>query len=187
MFGWVVGAPQRFLVDWLPGVALEYPHQPMRVVEVGTFLGSTARGLIVLSGGGQITCIDNMMDVHYAEMGLPSARAGWEAVLSGKSGGADLSSYAKLIEGDSFVVGAAWTDPIDLLLVDAAHDYRSAFTDMRNFARWVVPGGYCLVDDYNMTDVANACRDYFLDKEWETVRQPASPDPGGDMSCYRRR
>ena len=179
MFGWIAGADQEFLCDWLPGEAPDR-HDPMRIVEVGTFLGSTARGLIVLSGGGQIACIDSMLDVHEGSRGpYPTARAAWEATLANS---VDLSAYAALIEGESREVGARWSTPIDLAFIDADHAYEPALMDLRQFGRHVVVGGCCLVDDMDMPDVERACADYF-DATWQVVRRPTG---GGKILAMRR-
>lgn len=170
MFGWVAGPDSEFLLDWLPEVARRYPHQPMRIVEVGTFGGSTARGLVTLSRGGTIVCIDNFIDMNPASLnGHPDGSSFWNATI--KSNGPDLSEYATLKVGDSGVLGEALQGDIDLLLVDAAHDHPSALRDIRLYAAHVVSGGYCLVDDWDMPSVRQACEEYF-GSDWVLVRQP---------------
>ncbi len=176
LVGWMTDPDKRFLTDWLPGVALRYPTYPMTIVEVGTFSGSTARGLIALSGGGKITCIDNWKDVHVSD---PSKQ--WRDTLQQKF---NLLQHATLIEGDLAEIGAKWVQPIDLLLVDADHSYVGAITDIRNFAPKVVPGGYCLVDDYDLPDVIRACTEFF-DSTWEPLRLPTEHD--NKLACWRRR
>jgi hypothetical protein len=175
--GWMTTQDKRFLAYWLPKVAANYPVQPMRIAEIGTFRGSTARGLIALSGGGNITCVDNWRDVHDA-----NPRALWEATL--KSNGPDLLEYATLIEGDNKEVGTKWSDPIDLLLIDSDHAYDGAISDMKNFANKVISGGYCLVDDYQMIDVERACHEFFGDS-WRPVRKPTS-EADGKLACWQR-
>jgi len=169
LFGWITGPDQEFIATWLPKVSREWSG-PMKIVEVGTFAGSTARGLIAFSGGGTITCIDNMVDVHAGARGHhASGRAFWEDTI--KSNGVDFSSYATLIEGESRDVGLQWKDTIDLLFVDGDHHEEPAFTDLSLFGMHVVTGGYCLVDDYDMPDVVRACDRYF-DGRWRTVHRP---------------
>ena len=175
--GWMTDADKRFLAEWLPDIGLSYPVQPMRVAEIGTFRGSTARGLIALSGGGQITCVDNWRDVHDE-----NPRALWQDTL--KNNGADLLEYATLIEGDNKEVGTQWNNPIDLLLIDSDHAYDGAISDMRGFARKVVLGGYCLVDDYQMPDVERACKEFFT-RDWSQIRVPVS-ETEGKLAVWRR-
>lgn len=170
LFGWITGPDQEFIANWLPDVAREW-GKPMKIVEIGTFAGSTARGLIVMSGGGTITCIDNMVDVHAGARGHhASGRAFWEDTI--KNNGADLTEFATLIEGESKDIGAQWIDPIHLLVVDGDHHEEPAYTDMRQFGAHVVTGGYCLVDDYDMPEVVSACARYFDDGRWRTVHRP---------------
>lgn len=184
LFGWMTGPNAHFLVDWLPDAALAYPRQPMRIVEVGTFAGSTARGLIALTGGGSAVCIDNFMDMNPQTLGKhASGRAFWEATMRER---VDLSAYATLVEGDSGEVGRAWKQPIDLLLVDGDHAYASAKRDIELFAQHVVTGGYCLVDDYHMPDVALACHESFKAVDtghggpfWRIVHRPTTESMRG--------
>jgi hypothetical protein len=183
LFGWIAGPDQQFLVNWLPDVARDYPIYPMRIVEVGTFAGSTARGLVTMTGGGSIVCIDNMVDVHQGARGNhPSGRAFWEATIG--DNGANLRPFARLIEGNSADVGRGWTDPIDLLFIDGDHSEQAAYDDMQLFAKHVVSGGYCLVDDHDMTGVVAACDRYFKD-DWELVGAPS--EPTAKIIAYRRK
>lgn len=187
LFGWLGGGDdQAFMLDWLPRASDSY-GRPMRMLEVGTFLGSTARGLVTLSGGGTVTCIDNMVDVHwrtYNDGKFGSAREAWEHTL--RTMGADLSEFAALIEGDSMVIGPAWDQPLDLVFIDANHEEPFVSSDIRNFAKWVVPGGYCLVDDTTMAPVVAACRSYFLAPDWEVVRDISTSEARGSLACWRR-
>lgn len=187
LFGWVTEPDQEVLVNWLPGVARAFgdaAHPAMRIVEIGTFAGSTARGLIVLTGGGSITCIDNFVDVHAGSRGdHPSGEAFWRHTLS--KNGADLSEYATLIEGESRTIGATWHKPIDLLFIDGDHHEEPAYTDMAQFAPHVQAGGYCLVDDIDMPEVRNACERFFNPGSWDVVWRPAAAT--AKIIAYRRK
>ena len=178
LVGWMTHEDEKFLVDWLPQVALAYKRYPMRIVEIGTFLGSTARGLIGLSGGGTITCVDNWRDVHES-----NPRAAWEKTL--RSNGMDLLAHATLIEGDVRAIGATWAKNADLLLVDADHSYESASADLRDFGARVVHGGYCLVDDLDLPDVEKAAKEFFVPRVWEVIRFPMKSE--GKLGCWRRK
>lgn len=177
LFGWIAGPDQQFLCDWLPAAAEAYPRSPMRIVEIGTYGGSTARGLVVLSRGGLVTSIDNFQDMNEGSLnGHPDGTSYWTNTI--RNNGPDLSEYARLIVGDSGEVGRAWTEEIDLTLVDGAHDRDSALRDLSLFATRVVPGGYCLVDDFDMPAVKHACDDFF-DGGWTLVRRPYEGPPPG--------
>jgi hypothetical protein len=172
MFGWVAEPDQAFLVDWLPEAARRYPRQPMRLVEVGTFAGSTARGLITLSRGGSIICIDNFMDMNSQVLNHhPDGQSYWKATIEGN--GPDYTEFAELRVGDSGALGEVFQGEIDLGFIDGAHDRASALRDLRLYGAHIVPGGYCLVDDYDMPSVRSACAEYFGDV-WRVVRTPSS-------------
>lgn len=179
--GWITGPDREWLCDNLPEIALAYPHE-MRVVEVGTFGGSTARGLIALTGG-RITSMDNWTDFHAEDAGVPTGPDFfWKNI---RTYGPDLSSRVDaLITGNSREIGIAWNKPIDLLLVDGDHSYEGALADLQNFAKHVVQGGYCLVDDYDMPFVQRACEAYFTPNDWETIRRP-EPAPA-HLLCMKR-
>lgn len=183
LFGWITQTDARFLITWLPHVARDYPVQAMRIVEVGTFAGSTARGLAVLSGGGQVTCIDNFTDANEGTLnGHPNGRSYWEWTLSQHP---SLLEHCTLIEGDSAAIGAGWRDPIDLLLVDGDHSYAAALADLRLFGKHVVPGGYLLVDDVHMPEVARAVRQFTSEfPVWGPVR--AALDAEAKLLVLRR-
>ncbi len=213
MFGWITAPDQAFLCDFLPTVGLPAPD-PLRIVEIGTFGGSTARGLIALTGGGEVTCVDDFYDFRHHEgrpgrspmlNDAPDGAAYFAATLKGPP---DLSSYATLIQAPSTAhpscrccppiakpAAESWTQPIDLLFVDGDHSYLGALSDLGSFGRHVVPGGHCLVDDFHMPEVAKACALYFHRGAWDAVRVPR--DPGdrpppygpleGHIAVWRRR
>lgn len=182
--GWITTADKHWLCDFLPEVALAYPRD-MRIVEVGTYGGSTARGLIALTGG-RVVCVDNWMDHHPGDNGCETGPESFWKNL--RTYGPDLSMFVDaLLTGDSHEVGPRWLLPIDLLLIDGDHSYPGALADLRDFGRHVVGGGYCLVDDYDMPFVKQACDEFFggAASDWAVVRAP----PGGDeghVLCARR-
>jgi len=181
MFGWISEPDQLFLAEWLPVVAADYPFQPMCILEVGTFAGSTARGLVAMTGGGQIWCVDDWSEVDASNRGgHESGRAYWEATIRY---GTDLSAFATLIEGHSWDVGMDWKLPIDLLFLDASRHRDTCLTEMRLFGQHVVPGGHVLVDDWDVDAVAFACARYFREG-WEVVREPDWRQ--AKLCCYRR-
>lgn len=183
LFGWITQPDARFLVDWLPDAAAEY-GRPMQIVEVGTFAGSTARGLVVLSGGGEVVSIDNFFDMNEQTLnGHPDGRSFWEWTQRESP---DLTGCARLVIGESPVIGAAWPSPIDLLLIDGDHHYGPALADLCAFTPHVAPGGYLLVDDMQMHDVKRAVDDWRVPNEWETVRDPSDEPAPASMLCLRR-
>lgn len=192
--GWIAEVDRQWMCDHLPEIALAYPRE-MRIVEVGTFGGGTARGLVAMTGG-RITCTDNWSDFHpdgadggyCSHAGCATGPEFFWTILGKKVCTADppympdLSGCVdELITGDSRAVGSAWSTPIDLLLVDGDHSYEVALADIKNFGRHVVPGGVILVDDYDMPPVASACEEALRAPEWETLRGPPAK-----LVAYRR-
>jgi predicted O-methyltransferase YrrM len=164
IFGWICSGDQQSLARLLPDIARSYPL-PMRIVEVGTFLGSTARGLIAMTGGSIIS-VDNWQDVHVDD----PPREWWKTLQGPKM---DLSAYVTdLREGVSAGIGADWTESIDLLFVDGDHSHAAASADISQFGRHVVPGGYMLVDDYHLTTVQQAVSEQAPDSDWERLFEP---------------
>ena len=167
LFGWIATPDQHFLVEFLPIIAKEFSNPP-RIVEVGTFYGSTARGLMALTGG-TCTSMDNWKDFHPSDKYKTGEEAFWDTV---KSNGVDLTDRARLIPGDSKEIGSRWQEPIDILFIDGDHSFAGALGDIQLFTPHIVSGGYCFVDDWDMPEVRRAVTDGFSLQEWETIRVP---------------
>ena len=63
------------------------------------------------------------------------------------------------------------------ILIDGDHSHAAALADMHAWAPHVVPGGYCMVDDFHMPDVERAVGEYFgsgLDLVRMPDKNPAS-------------
>lgn len=192
LFGWITNPDRVFLTGFLPEVGLRQA-EPLRIVEIGTFAGSTARGLIALTGGGQVVCVDDFYEFRHLG-GVPGRNpgllghyeSGRELFWLTLKNGVDLSAYASLCEAPSTAhpscrccppiappACVGWTQPIDLLFVDGDHSYEGAAADLINWSPHVVPGGWVLVDDYNMPPVMAACRNCLALAAWERVREPS--------------
>ena len=176
--GWVSDPDKQWLVDFLPEYSLSLKTDP-KILEVGTFGGSTARGLVALTGG-RITCIDDWRDFHPA--GAPdesskTAKTGpeffWETL---RGYGADLSGQVDaILTGNSQEIGPGWIEPLDVLFVDGDHSYDGASADIGLFSPHVLPGGLLLVDDYDMPEVRRACMDMPEQEWWSVFRVPTQP------------
>lgn len=186
LFGWITDPDQALLLKTIPDIALAREIHPIRIVEVGTFAGSTARGLVTMTGGGRITCIDNFKDMNPDTLGgHETGRDYWEATI--RKNGWDLSPFATLIEGTSVEVGHRWRDPIDMLFVDDDHDEEPAFASLSLYAHHVTSGGYVLVDDYHMPSVRRACERYFYSgSSWTVTHQPTGNEKDTTIAIYRR-
>ena len=170
IFGWIAMPDQRYLVNFIPEISEEF-EKPMRVVEIGTFIGSTARGLASMTGG-MLTSIDNWKDVHPGSgcHGFKNQEQAFWHVIKGPEHGKDLSKQVKLIVGDSREVGKTWSEPIDLLFIDGDHSYETSSSDMKLFSPHVVTNGYCLIDDCDMYNVKRAILENMQGNKWSVIR-----------------
>ena len=170
--GWMTEQDLLFLCSWLPEVALTY-QTPPHILEVGSFLGSTARGLISLTGG-LLSAIDNWVDVRPHLKNNETPEDAWWKTL--RENGQDLSQYVKsLYGGESAEIGQSWTEPIDMLFIDGDHHYSPASADMGLFVPHLNVGGYLLVDDWNQPEVRLATQDVVLSNvlwQWQMIRIP---------------
>lgn len=187
LVGWISDPDRQWLVDFLPEYALARARE-IQILEVGTFGGSTARGLVALTAG-RITCMDDWREFHPAGtqgQSSPTAKSGPEFFWDNLEGyGADLSNrVAALLTGNSQTFGPKWATPIDVLLIDGDHSYAGASTDIQNFSPHVVPGGLLLVDDYDIPDVRRACDKLLEPANWNVVRAPTQP---GKILALERR
>jgi len=184
--GWMTQRDLLFLCSWLPEVAHDtygaYTTRPM-ILEVGTFLGSTARGLIALTGG-RLSAIDNWKDVYpHLKDGQDPESAWWDTL---RNNGMDLSDYViGLHGGDSVAIGKEWKSLVDILYIDGDHSYDGASNDLRAFLPYVMLGGYLMVDDWNIADVRLATHDILSSSpyntyKWESVRVPDYQKTGDD-------
>lgn len=58
---------------------------------------------------------------------------------------------ARFIEGDSQQEALGWTDPIDLLFIDANHSYYGVIKDLLSWLPHVKHGGRIMLHDYDIT------------------------------------
>lgn len=173
VFGWISEPDKLFLVKFLPRVANEF-NDPIHIIEIGVFNGGSTRGFIALTGG-YLTGIDNWSAfIGAGESHLHGIwNSGEEQFWNTLKYHVDLSSHVKrIISGNSNDVGQTWNEPINLILIDADHQYETSIADMRLFCPWVVQNGYVLVDDYDQGTVRRAVGEYFYNGEWEIIREP---------------
>lgn len=120
------------------------------IVELGVNFGESLVALALGSKGAPVYGIDLWgwdTDVrgekHRRRRGFQTddARAGAARRLE------NAGVKACLIQGSTHDIAKAWSRPIGLLYIDAAHDVVSVSHDYEDWARHVVPGGWIAFDD----------------------------------------
>jgi SAM-dependent methyltransferase len=112
-----------------------------RIFEIGTFEGGTTRFLADKAGeGAEVFTLD-----------LPEAEFAWSWTQTGrKFRGSAVGPRIKQLFGNSLEFDfSPYERSIDLVFVDAAHDYPHGFADSRTALRLVRPGGVVLWHDFN--------------------------------------
>jgi SAM-dependent methyltransferase len=112
-----------------------------RIFEIGTFEGGTTRLLADKAGeGAEVFTLD-----------LPEAQFAWSWTQIGtKFRGSAVEPRIKQLFGNSLEFDfSPYERSIDLVFVDAAHDYPHGFADSRTALRLVRPGGVVLWHDFD--------------------------------------
>jgi len=124
-------------------------RKPKVVVELGTWRGASAIAMArtVRPWGGHIYCVDTWMgDVNGGiAPGYPAmlSECAYNLIAAGVSG------TVRLIPALTLEAARWWTEPIDVLLVDADHTYASVMADLEAWAPHVKPDGVMCGDDYD--------------------------------------
>lgn len=149
--GWLL-EPEATVLMATAALALT-GEEPHAVVEVGSYCG---RSTVVLGGVVKAVCPGvrvHAIDPHEGEITTSGSQTRFEAPtlerFERNIARAGLEEIVQAIPKRSFEV--EWAEPISLLFIDGLHDYGSVSRDFAHFARWVVPGGYVVFDDYDRT------------------------------------
>ena len=132
--GWLTRAQARVLFDEARALA---PHT--RIVEIGSHQG---RSTVVLAGAREdveVVAIDPFVGGKY---GGPRVATLFDAHLAR----AGVAGRVRSLKVPSEVLRRTWTEEVDLLYVDGAHDPRHAFDDLQ-WSRRMEPGRTVLVHD----------------------------------------
>lgn len=129
-------------------LALVEQHRPKVCVELGTWMGASAIPVAraIRRWGGTLTCVDTWAGTVD---GQSLYRAPWMLASCARNMlEAGVSATIRLIPAPTLDAVTWWTEPIDYLYVDAAHDYDSVRADLDAWGPHVRPGGLLLGDDY---------------------------------------
>jgi predicted O-methyltransferase YrrM len=109
-----------------------------RVVEIGSHQGRSTVVLAAARGDVEVVSVDPFVGAY----GGSATAAVFEANLDE----AGVSARVRSLRVPSESLRATWTERVDLLYVDGAHDPRHAFDDLQ-WSRLMSPGGTVLVHD----------------------------------------
>lgn len=142
------------------------------IVELGVSLGESIVALALGSNGAPVYGIDLWGwvtdvrgDKHRKRRGFRTDNAKLEARQRLENSGV----RACLIQGNTRDIAKAWSRPIGLLYIDAAHDVLSVTHDYEDWARFVVPGGWIAFDDAEPHEKVNKVIQSIVDASgcWE--------------------
>jgi predicted O-methyltransferase YrrM len=178
--GWRRSEESMALAD----IAYELPAGAT-IVEVGAYMG---RGTVVLAaarrlrGDGMVHVIDpfdcsgdEYSSPYYKQILQKSGAASLEDVFRSNLARFALQNIVTVHKGTAQQIASAWTDPIDLLLLDGDHSPAGARQAFEAWVPFVRPGGTVAIDnsserEYEPTHDGN----YLVAKE--RVRPPAFRD-----------
>lgn len=177
-FGYTPQCDLRSLRRLVQDAATRLGREPF-VVELGTYIGQSTKAM---ADAGAIVCsIDNLEgnphDSTYVQYAL-SGKDGIESVRRENLGDL-LGSKVILVVGDSTAVGRDWHKPIDMLYVDADHDYAPTKANIEAWLPHVREGGIIAGHDYDpqFPGTIKAVNEMFPDgvnvesQVWWTVKQ----------------
>jgi len=116
------------------------------VVEVGVFEGVTSRILRrAMAPNGVLYCIDP----------FPTGRIGFSYGLSitNRELRKESNASCRILRNRSLAVAAEWHEPIDLIFIDADHEYAAVRADWNAWKAHVKPGGWIGFHDSQIVGV----------------------------------
>lgn len=152
------------------------------VVELGTYIGQSAKAMA--DAGAVVFTIDNRegnlhdpISVHYAIRGKEDIERACKENLGEMNG-----RKVHLLIGDCIEAARTWHKPVDILYVDANHDYGPTKEATRAWLGHVCDGGIIAGHDYDkdFPGVVQAANELFGDdlridgRVWWTVKKTAS-------------
>lgn len=145
--GWHTDQEAEKLIE----LAARYVPDSGIVVELGGEYGKSASEFGYALKGKQnirIFTVDLFPDDHPIAKNHGGLLAVWRTNLA-ETGLSDHHLLFLPMRGKSYDIGAKWTEgAIDLLFIDAAHDYLSVKSDIASWVQFVKPGGVVIFHDY---------------------------------------
>lgn len=144
-----LGATLPSDLEVLKSIVGSFNHKPVVVVELGTFIGDSAKAMA--DAGAIVHTIDNWrgspMDGSckaYRVYGEEAVRKAFE-----RNVGDRLHRSIHTYRGDSTLAAESWHgDKVDMVFVDAGHEYHEAFRDIKAWLPHVRVGGVFSGHDY---------------------------------------
>lgn len=168
----------RYLFEFACGVPLRG-----RIVELGTYKGRSAVSLA--QAHRRVYCYDRFQ----AEVGpwrlLPAHTAGEFSPthVYAAAGRYGVGDYITVTQAETLHGARDWRlaggMPIDLLFIDACHEYECVRADFEAWSRYVTPEGIIIFDDVLWPGVMQLLNEL---RDWAPVE---GPQPGG-MAAFRR-
>jgi predicted O-methyltransferase YrrM len=133
------------------------PHESGHIVELGSWQGKSS----VMLGGGlrnkcgaKLNCIDpfgidenpEYQRLYYDGL-ITKMRHSVEEAFRRNIRRCGLADIVNQIRGYSFEVAKTWTEPIDMVFIDANHEYESVRRDFEMWSTFVKPGGIVALHD----------------------------------------
>jgi predicted O-methyltransferase YrrM len=133
------------------------------IVEIGSFLGKSAillAGARKMRGSGKVHCVDPF-DASGDAFSVPAYRAVADADphplrtrFQANIARAGLTDWVAVHEGTAATVGAAWTEPIDMLFLDGDQSPEGARLAYDVWVRFLKVGGLIAVHNSNEREYA---------------------------------
>jgi hypothetical protein len=135
------------------------PHSDPVVVELGSWKGKSS---VMLAGGlvgkqnPQLFCVDpfgcdenaEYQQKYYAAL-LEEDRRSTEVTFRHNMKVCGVDSIARQVKGYSFDIVRTWTRPIDVLFIDASHEYSAVLRDFETWLEFLKQGGVIAFHDAN--------------------------------------
>lgn len=167
--------------------------EELAIVELGVNRGESLKHLVMGSAQGQgapvygidlwgwITA-DEKREKHRKRRGFMT-----DAAQKAAAGELDrLGLEAVLIQGATHEIAKAWSRPIGLLYIDAAHDEASVAQDYRDWIEFVEPGGWVAFDDAEPGEKVNRVLETVV-REHDVLTELERVDVNGRLAFARRR